>query len=390
MERITVRTGFISILNDKVIRYAVAVFFAAVVPGCTVLPEMDGSDPAREIVEFYRGEMRCPDCSVAYLKRDETAIAGDPRLIYRLGSLSKFFVRAAFERIVADGYIDPGAPVTRYAPFELPEEYDTVTMQDLLDHKSGLPREFLNPWNPLDCHSAFCSGLFGTDLYAGFNEESTFAEALRSDFALRCVKKREQRYSNMGFALLAVSMENALGRTLDGILAREVMGPLGLPDTAFVASGDMRRRLTPPCAGDLPWLLPRGHEVPEHLGDSVLRGTGALFSSAADCAKFFSSQWGYVDSLLVKKKLTAYEDGEMCGLFRVKILPSGKRILYRFGMTYGGASYVCYEPDSRTVLIILRNVTSWPAEEDLIFTDRILSRGEREKAYNITGKAKIK
>jgi len=41
-------------------------------------------------------------------------------------------------------------------------------------------------------------------------------------------------------------------------------------------------------------------------------------------------------------------------------------------MIYGGASYVCYEPETRTVLIILRNVTSWPAAEDFLLTDRLL------------------
>ena len=98
-----------------------------------------------------------------------------------------------------------------------------------------------------------------------------------------------------------------------------------------------------------------------------------MISSAADCARFFASQWPYVDSLLAERPLAARDDDDVCGLLRVKVLPSGLRILYRFGMIYGGASYVAYEPQSRTIVLILRNVTSWPAAEDFDFTDGLLS-----------------
>ncbi len=346
---------------------------AAVLLGCAVVPDLDGSNPEQEIVRFYEQEMRYPHCSVACVRGGMTTFAGDPRAIYRLGSLTKFFMRAALERLARDGRIDLDAAVTRYAPFTLPEEYDSVTMRDLLENRSGLPREFLDPANPLDWHAAFCCGLFGTDIYAGFEEKSAFAEALGSCYARHHLRCRRPQYSNMGFALLALCMENAVGCSLEDMLAGEVTRPMGLPDTAFTPSPEMIPRITPPCAGKLPWLLPRGSEVPVHPLGSALRGTGAIFSSAADCANFFSHQWKYVDDLLAEKPLSEYEDDDVCGLLCVKVLPSGRRILYRFGMIYGGATYVCYEPSSRTVLVILRNVTSWPAYEDFLLTDRLLA-----------------
>ncbi len=355
-------------------RLAIAGFaLALALAGCVVAPDISGPAPEEKIVEFYEKEMRYPHCSVACVRGERTTFAGDPRAIYRLGSLTKFFARAAMERLHASGRLDLDASVTRYAPFALPEEYDSVTMRDLLENRSGLPREFLNPLNPLDWNTAFCCGLFGTHLYAGFEEMPDFAAALGSSRSRRQVRARRPQYSNVGFALLAISAANAVGRTLDEILAAEVVRPLGLEDTVFAPSDGTPARLTPPCAGKLPWLVPRGCEVSPHPLGPALRGTGAVISSAADCAQFFASQWPYVDSLLVERPIAERNDGEVCGLLCVKELPSGRKILYRFGMIYGGASYVAYEPRSRMIVLILRNVTSWPAAEDFDFTDGLLS-----------------
>jgi len=353
------------------VRFAILPF--VLLAGCAVLPELDPGEPEKGIVRFYEEEMRYPHCSVACVRGDRTVFAGDPRAVYRIGSLTKFFVRAAIERLESAGRIDLSAAVTRYAPFPLPEEYDTVTLRDLLDNKSGLSREFLDPFDPRDWHTAFSCGLFGTHLYADFEDIPSFAAALRSPRSLRQIRARREQYSNMGFALLALAVENAVGRSIEDILADEVTCPLDLPDTSFAPSGAAAARLTSPCAGKLPWLIPRGREVPPHPLGPALRGTGSLCSSAADCARFFSATWPYVDSLLAERPISLYGNDEVCGLFRVKTLPSGRRILYRFGMIYGGSSYVCCEPRTRTILLILRNVTSWSASEDFTLTDQLLA-----------------
>ena len=349
------------------------------IAGCAAVPDLTGPSPEEEIVRFYERDMCCPHCSVACVRADKAVFAGDPHAIYRLGSLTKLFLRAVFERLESEGRINLDSAVTRHAPFPLPEEYEVVTLRDLLESRSGLSRDFLNPLNPLDWHSALFCGIFGTNLYAGFEDMEGFAEGLRSARSRRQLRTREPQYSNTGFALLSVAVEKAVGKSLDDMLSDAVARRLRLEDTAFAPTADMSTRITKPCAGKLPWLFPRGCEVSEHPLGPALRGTGALFSSAADCARFFHSQWPYVDALLAEKPLYECDDGEDRGLLRVKTLPSGRKVLHRFGMIYGGASYVCYAPDSRTVLIILRNVTSWPAAEDFLLTDRLLAHAKNQR-----------
>lgn len=338
--------------------------------GCALPPSPDGGATSAEaIARFYEVEKGCPHCSVAVVRGDEASFGGDPCAIYRIGSLTKLFLRPAFERLHSAGTVDLDSPVSRSAPFRLPSEYDAVTLRNLMDCRSGLPRDFLDPASPLDAARAISCGLFGTSLYASFEEIGDFADALAGDRSRRFVRDGGRRYSNVGFALLALSVQNVAGRAIDDIFAEEVARPLGLRDTTFTPSAGMSYRVTPLCAGDLPWMFPRGSVVPEHPLGSALRGTGALFSSAADCARFFHGEWAYVDSLTREKPLALCTDGEDRGLLRVKILPSGRRVLFRAGMIYGGASFVCFEPEVRLILVVLRNVTAWPCEQDFSFAD---------------------
>ena len=97
---------------------------------------------------------------------------------------------------------------------------------------------------------------------------------------------------------------------------------------------------------------------------------GSIFSSASDCAKVFAAHWKVVDASLASRPLAKCDDGDTLGLLKVRDLDGGRRILYRFGMIYGGGSFVAFDPPSRRFLVILRNVTSWPAAEDFDMSGR--------------------
>ena len=324
---------------------------------CATLPDQADLGSIRD---FYLHGMRDPECAVV----SNEAIAGDPHRIFRIGSFGKLFVELALRRMEAEGRLNLDRDVRSASRLNLPEEYGAVTLRDLLENRSGLPREFLNPWNPLDWHAALMCGLVGTHLYADIESRADFAAALASRRSRAFVRERVPQYSNMGFALLTLCVEDVTGRPLDEIIRDELVVPLGLDDTSLCPVGEANDRLTPPCAGKLPWLRRRGSVVPEHRLGPALRGMGALFSSAADCAKVARAYWRLIDDRLAAKPLAACADGESLGLLNVRDLTGGRRILYRFGMIYGGGTFVAFDPESRRFLVILRNVTSWPAAED--------------------------
>ena len=335
--------------------------------GCASLPERADVGGIRD---FYLHEMHTPECAVA----SERALAGDPHRIFRIASLGKLFVELALCRMEAEGRLDLTRTVRSCAPFDLPPEYDSVTLRDLLENRSGLPRDFLNPWNPLDWHTALLCGLVGTHIYAGCESLADFAVGLSNRRTRAFVREKKLQYSNVGFALLTLCVEAQTGRSIDAILHDELVVPLGLEETSFCPVGEANDRLTPPCAGKLPWLRRRGALVLEHRLGPALRGMGSIYSSAADCVKVFRAYWSLVDEALARKRLADHAEAELVRLLQVRTLKDGRRILYRFGMIYGGGSFVAFDPSARRFLVILRNVTSWPAAEDFDLSSRFFAQ----------------
>ena len=333
--------------------------------GCTTWPTFDSPDPAEEIRRFYVEQVGDPACSVAIVRDGQVSFAGDPHAIYRIASLTKLFVAEAIDRLAAKGIIDLDAPVTRYSKYALAPEYGKVTLRDLLEHRSGMPMDFLNPWNPLAWHRALMSGLVGSHIYETFDERKDFEEACNFARTRRFLAERRPQYSNVGFALLVTAVEDATGRGIDAILREEVTEPLELKDTAFMLDETQLARAPQPSAGKLPWLVRRGRPIDAHPLGLALVGMGGLYSSVSDCATFFSRR-GFLKS------------GSLC----VRTLPSGRTIDYRFGMIYGGESFLCRDQATGDLLLILRNVTSWPAAEDFEMADRLFPCRKKETSCN--------
>ena len=334
-----------------------AAFAIAIAAGCVSLPVLDGADSVAAIRKFYVDGVGDAACSVAVVHGDgRMEFAGDSRAIYRVGSLTKLFVSEALERMAAKGAIDLDAPVTQYSRYSLSSAYGAITLRMLMEHRSGMPTDFLNPWNPIAWHEALCSGLLGSHLYEWFDAREDFERGCNSWRTLSFLEDRVPQYSNFGFALLVSAVEDFTGRSIDDILRKEVSEPMGLRDTAFVPNADQVARILPACAGKLPWMARRGSTVPVHRLGPALVGMGGLYSSAADCARFFS-------------RSDLSRPGRLCE----RVLPSGRKIDYRFGMIYGGETFVCRDRTTGTLLVILRNVTSWPAAEDFEIADRLFS-----------------
>ncbi len=319
---------------------------------------------AQAVADYYVQDAEDESCAVAIVSPQGTAFAhagaATERSLFRIASLSKFFLHPILLKLHAQGRLNLDQPVTSCSKLALPPEYGRITLRDLLLNRSGLPREFIVRWEPLDTWTAFSCGFFGTDIYAAFETRDDFVRMTWRPWWRHAVRARREIYSNMGFGLLGTAVEDALGKPLEEILRAELTVPRALADTTYEPCGDQTNRLTRACAGHLPWLTRRGGDVPDHRLGEALRATGGLFSSAADCATLFSAYWSIVDAQLKERDINAYADEAVFGLLRVKVLPDGSRVLYRVGMIYGGASFVGFDLRTRTVVVILRNVTSWP------------------------------
>lgn len=317
---------------------------------------------ARAAADFYVSDVGDESCAVAVVVPEGTALAcaggATEHALFRIASLTKLFLHPVLLKLHAEGRLDLDRPVTACTTLGLPPEYASVTLRDLLLNRSGLPREFIDRRDARDVWAALSCALFGTNLYAGFDTREGFVRRAWRPQWRRAVRARREVYSNVGYGLLGMAAEDALGCSLEEMLRAELTGPRRLADTTFAPTP--AHRLTRAAAGDLPWLALRGRDVPGHRLGGALAASGGLFSSIADCAAFFASYWPLLDAQLRARCLAALPDEAVFGLLRVHVQPSGRRVLYRAGMIYGGASFVGFDPEARTVVVVLRNVTSWP------------------------------
>ena len=133
--------------------------------------------------------------------------------IYDVASLTKVIATTTAVMMLAqDGRIDLDAPIARYLPeWRNRAERRSVTVRNLLLHDSGLPA-----WAPLHAEPGRAAY---RQRIAGLVLQSTPGE--------------RTAYSDLGFMLLAMIVEEVTGEPLDQFLQRELFLPLGMNSTGF-------------------------------------------------------------------------------------------------------------------------------------------------------------
>lgn len=357
-------------------RKAILAVLALSAAGCVSLERrLDGADDILDsAVGFYTQDFGDPTCVIAVATPEGVVYSDDAHAhdLYRIASLGKLM----FYPVVKNCGVALSTPVPQAAPFGLPDEWDRWTLDDLLANRTGLPREF---HDPLFIFKAVNCGAFGIHIYEDYDTPETFARQLWRSRYRDAVARGGEEYSNMGFGLLGMCLEQTTGKDAEALLEEFLVAPYGLDDTTFFPERHpgMAGRLTPCMAGSLPWNVRHGGPAPEHRLGRALITTGGMFSSAADMAKVFSGDeiWTMVDEALAGGELA---EGAVAGLLRVHYLKDGSRVCYRHGMIYGGSSFVAFEPDRRRVTIVLRNATNWPDEGAFALVEALRAKEQKD------------
>ena len=198
--------------------------------------------------------------------RSSSPVTAD-RTIYDLASLTKVVGTTTAAMILFDeGKLDIDAPVSKYLPAFSGGLKDSVTIRHLLVHRSGLPA--------------------GRDLWriARNPQEARLAVI---DTKLACAPGRCFEYSDLGYIILGMVVENAAGQELDRFLAERVFQPLGMTDTDFRPGDSVAGRVAPTEVA-----APRGYPVRGEVHDENafalggVAGHAGLFSTAADLSIF--------------------------------------------------------------------------------------------------------
>jgi len=205
----------------------------------------------------------------------ETGRAATPDTQYRLASISKQFTATCVLLLVEDGVLALDDPLRRWLP-TLPASADAITLRHVLSHTSGIvDYEDLIP--------------------AGQTDQVRDADVLRllePEDRLYFAPGTDYRYSNSGYALLALVVERASGLRFAEFLRTRVFAPLGM--TRTLAREDGGPAVAARAYG---YSLVQGEwQRTDQSTTSAVLGDGGIYSSVDDLARW-DAAW-YDDRLL--------------------------------------------------------------------------------------------
>jgi len=189
------------------------------------------------------------------------------RTIYDLASLTKVVATTTAMMILYDeGKVRLDDRVSKFVPAFSGGMKDDVTVQQLLEHRSGLPA--------------------GRDLW---RIALTPGEARQAviETPLECDPGRCLIYSDLGADMLGFIVEEISGKRLDVFLQERVYDPLGMKDSGFRPHWTLRDRIAPTEV-----TPPRGYPLRGEVHDENafalggVAGHAGLFSTATDLAIF--------------------------------------------------------------------------------------------------------
>ena len=196
---------------------------AALVAGCTtsaeriahvdaVMERYAGTVPGASVLVLHDGQ---PAIRRAWGMSDlESGMQAAPSTNYRLASVSKQFTAAAILLLAEDGRLEIEDPVRTWLP-SLPEATAPVTIHHLLSHTSGL----------VDYEDVIPESMTWQ------LRDADVLRLLESQHRTYFAPGSDDRYSNSGYALLALIVERASGQDFPSFLRERIFLPLGMANT---------------------------------------------------------------------------------------------------------------------------------------------------------------
>ena len=194
----------------------------------------------------------------------ESRAAATTATNYRLASITKQFTAAAILLLAEDGRLSIGDSIRKWLP--MPDAADDMVIRHLLTHTSGVVdfEDLIPEGTTAQVHDADVHRLLQAE------NRGYFAPGAR------------YRYSNSGYALLALIVGRASGENFASFLRNRIFRPLGMRTTVAFEEGIsiVAHRAFGYSATPQPWV-----RTDQSLTSATL-GDGGIYSSIDDLAKW--------------------------------------------------------------------------------------------------------
>lgn len=234
-------------------------------------------------------------------------VAMPPNALLRLASVTKPFTQAIVRKLAAEGALSlndrvfclPGSPANCHLdidPWPNPAVFDlrlrNITIQHLLDHKGGWDRDISG--DPM-----FKAIEIADDLNVASPPSKQNIARWVLGKTLDHNPGDQYAYSNFGYMLLGLIIEQETGQDYTAYLRDEIMNPLGVPDSEIGLGATLLNQANPRepyyhAAGKGTSVFPPHAQAewpygPWHL--EAMEAHGGLIASARAVAEFLDGYW---------------------------------------------------------------------------------------------------
>ncbi len=294
--------------------------------------DYSGDVPGASVIVIRRGKVVFRK---AYgMANLEERIAATSDTHYRLASVTKQFTAAAILTLADQKKLSIDDPIRRWLP-SLPPYADAITIRHLLTHTSGL----------IDYEDVIPSGTTKQLKDAGV------LRLLETQTSTYFAPGTSYRYSNSGYALLALIVEKASGQRFADFLHDRIFAPLGMKTTVAHEEGIstvVHRAYGYSREGE------RWKRTDQSLTSAVL-GDGGIYTSVDELVKWiralesgrFAEAW--VPRVDTDVKGVRYGFGWRIGEH------DGRRVVSHTGESIGFRNALVRFPDEHLAVIVLTN-----------------------------------
>jgi len=187
-----------------------------------------------------------------------------PETMWEIGSISKSFASIVLMQLHDERKVDLNRPVTEYLPwFSVKSRFEPIALHHLLTHTAGI--------------------VMGTECrLSGIPEVQALADTETST-----PPGKRFYYSNVGYKVVGLVIEEILGMSCDKAIRDRVFDPLDMDNSVATITHDIRKQLAV-C------YLPFYDDRPSPIGGPLVRGTwiesdtadGSICSTPSDMAKY--------------------------------------------------------------------------------------------------------
>lgn len=282
--------------------------------------------------------------------------------VFQIASVTKQFTAIAIMMLQEEGKLSYTDTIQKFIP-DFP--YKNITIKQLLSHRSGLPNYM------------YFTGRYWKKKREYLTNEQVLDLMIKHKPYPDFQPDRRYKYSNTGYAMLALIVERLSGLPFDEYMEQKIFKPLGMTST-FVYNPRNQKTIEYETKG---YNKNRRKSYTDFL-DGVT-GDKGIYSTVEDM--FLWDQALYSEQLVKQSTLdeaftpVSYDykrDNNYGYGFRIDTLSDGSKIVYHGGWWRGYNSLFVRRLDDHTTIIILCNKVNW-------------SFGEIEDLMNIIDSADV-